>query len=155
VFCGERGIVVWDFHDLEDRPRNLVSTDKQINSCDFSPDGNILASSAGLIEGKGGVIHLWDFTNFQADPILLKGHSNTIETVVFSPEGRYLASSGLFRDKTIRIWDISKPDAYSFTIRGTEPSVLSFSHDGKLLASTDDGIIYLWDMSKVLGEFNP
>ncbi len=73
--------------------------------------------------------------------------------VAFSPDGKRLAStSGDNKDRSIKLWDTSTGEEL-LTLQGHEDSLglspLSFSPDGKRLASADnrDSTVKLWDAS--------
>ncbi|MCO5184689.1 MAG: hypothetical protein M9965_12215 [Anaerolineae bacterium] len=84
-------------------------------------------------------------SNFSA---ILHGHKDLVLSVAFSPDGVWLASSG--DDQTVRLWQVTDPDAPPLVLRGHEFVVRSvaFSPDGVWLASgSDDHTVRLWQVA--------
>lgn len=52
-------------------------------------------------------------------------------------------------DKTIKLWDVTKPQKAQNTLTGNKEGVwcLNYSHDGKrLLSASSDGLCKVWDV---------
>ncbi|MEZ4705574.1 MAG: BTAD domain-containing putative transcriptional regulator [Caldilineaceae bacterium] len=132
-----------------------------IMSIDYSPDGNTLANS--------GAEHvcLWQVATGQLQQTL-RGHTNRTRCVAFGPprlDGSQLLASGGY-DNTIRLWvlptDVPSASVFNPATSATPNSVLTghndavrslaFSPDGQLLASgSNDGAVWLWDLSVGMG----
>ena len=115
---------MWDVATGQPLGEVLKGHLEQINSLDFSPDGNMLASGS-----FDDTILLWDSDRIsptfgQTIAALLKGHDGNIWSVAFSPDGRLLASGGA--DGKIFIWDV---DEGSHTFGKPSGSNLS-GHEG-------------------------
>lgn len=130
---------IWNLHTHQ-LLRTLDAKPK-ISAVAFSPDGRTLANSAG-----GGVqmIQLWDTYTGNHKLNITQGGSS-IFYLVFSPDGQTLASATL--SDTIQLWDTTTgQERFTFdegsgggttTIRFRFGGPrLSFSPDGKILAST-------------------
>jgi WD40 repeat protein len=63
--------------------------------------------------------------------------------VAFSPDGRLLATAGVNCD--IRIWDVTTARRL-YTLKGHSTSAITFSPDGKRLASATGTVVLLWDV---------
>ncbi|KAG1818444.1 quinon protein alcohol dehydrogenase-like superfamily [Suillus subaureus] len=110
----------------------------------WTPNGKTLIS--GSVDSS---IRTWNTSNQIA---VLDGHTESVYGIAISPNGHVLTSAS--RDKTARLWNlndnqpISSPLNYANTI-----TVMSFSADGKLLATCcDDKSMYTWDVSAILEE---
>ncbi|MHC5914697.1 MAG: nSTAND1 domain-containing NTPase [Nostoc sp.] len=109
-----------------------------ITSIRFSPNGQQLASI-----GDKGMIYLWDLQGR-----LLKawqGHQGISRIIKFSPNGQQLLSTD---NNMIRLWDLQGQQLKAW--QGTQNENIlsvSFSPDGKRLATTGDGgNVYLWNL---------
>ncbi len=110
------------------------------HSVAFSPDGALLASSAGK------TITLWATKTGQRLN-RLEGHSDPVRSVVFSPNGQKLASGSW--DKTVKLWDVNTGNCIS-SLLGHQHWVwtVAFSPDGEQLVSgSADKTIKLWQVN--------
>ncbi|GBO52900.1 high-affnity carbon uptake protein Hat/HatR [Pseudanabaena sp. lw0831] len=112
-----------------------------ITSVAFSPDGKMLASGS-----NDNTIKLWSIEGKEL--ITIKGHSNKVLSIAFSPNGKMIASSS--HDNTIKLWDLEGRELITFTENHDNAPVmftsLTFSPNGKIIASAFDNTIKLWDL---------
>lgn len=114
----------------------LNTLQQETETLAFSPDNNILAASTR---------HEIRFIDTETwDEVLNLQYRNLFDgKLLFSPNGKMLASYG--RSTTTRIWDVVTqkvitPDGIK------EGSALAFSPDNKLMASSYDEGLVLWDI---------
>ncbi len=110
----------------------------------FSPDGKVLASGGGP-NPDGVVVNLWDLTTDQM-VASLKGNKGPVMSIAFSPNGSILAAgSGWGSDGgTCIVWIMTNSVFKPLTNLGNA-SFLSFSQDGKTIATVMWDEIRLWD----------
>ena len=97
--------------------------------------------------GRDGTIKLWDL-NSGMERMTLKGHDR-FSSVIVSPDGGTVASAG--GDGTIKFWNATTGQEEMTMEPGLDPVVtgglpIAFTPDGQTLASSDNGIIRLWDV---------
>jgi WD40 repeat protein len=115
--------------------RTFRASNKAIWDLSFSSDGRLLATANG-----DTTIKLWNLDGKELQSF--KGHTNYPTSVRFSPDGKIIASAGA--DKYIKLWSLEGKELK--TLRGNQEIFsLSFSPDGKTLASTSD-VVKIWQM---------
>ncbi len=134
---GGRHVKLWDTRRWWEIA--TLQHEQWVQTVAFSPDGQLLAAGDGSEEGPG-TVKVWDIERRQV-VVPLDGDPKNIKTVAFSPDGRYLASSGW--DGQLKVWDISNWNLLR-TIPHTGYYDIDFSHDGKMLASTNNGYVNIW-----------
>jgi WD40 repeat protein len=118
--------IINSLQELRADGSSLDSHQGFVNSVQFSPDGNILASG-----GADRRIRLW---NIQTGRIIytFDGHQEAITAMQFLPNGKILVSVGI--DRTIRFWDLERKQLLK-TIDAHEQAIhaLAISRDGKII----------------------
>ncbi|HEX9927830.1 MAG TPA: (d)CMP kinase, partial [Pyrinomonadaceae bacterium] len=137
---GDGTIRVWDAKSGK-KLQILKGHNGQINEVAWSPDGLRLASAA-----RDKTIRVWDAKRGEQLQTL-KGHNNDdIISVAWSPDGQFLASASV--DKTICLWEPTSGNALQVLEGHTgRLGTISFSSNGKWLASKSDGMTYEGDES--------
>ncbi|CAK70857.1 unnamed protein product (macronuclear) [Paramecium tetraurelia] len=131
--CKWKRIKINDIYSLDGHSR-------YVNTVNFSPDGNMLASCS-----LDKSIRLWDVKTGQ-QKAKLDGHDDAVSSVKFSPDGTTLVS--VSSDSSIRLWDVKTGQQFA-KLDGHSDAVYSvnFSPDGTTLASgSQDNSIRLWDV---------
>ena len=139
---------LWDV-DSGQETATLQGHTRFVHSVLFSPDGKTLA-----IAGRDSTVRLWDVDSGQ-ETATLEGHTSWVKLVSFSPDGRILASGsepnfgGLVdwvpRARVwVRLWDVDSGQEIA-TLQGH--AGVSFSPDGRILASGGAFGILLWNMT--------
>lgn len=119
--------------------KTLYGHTSRVRSVVYSPDGNLIASGS-----SDQTIRLWDVNNGQHLTIL-QGHTDQVRAVAFSPDGRSLVSGS--NDHKVRLWKINT-GRLSKTFQGhlNRIRAVAFSPDARMVASSSDGMIKLWDI---------
>ncbi len=124
------------------QPGPRVVSGVTLSSVVLSPDGKAIAAAEGLS------VHVWDVTTGK-ELLTLRGSPQGVYVLVFSPDRKILAGRGF--DQTTYLWDAetgkelrqikNKPKearaGVVFVFGGAGSPSLTFSPDGKTLASTE------------------
>lgn len=116
------------------------------SSCDFSPDGNILAAG-----NEVGQVEFWDIQS-KAIRMTLACHKKPVSTCSFSPDGQTLVTGG--EDDEIKLWH-ADTGALIGVFYGHSGMVSSciFSPDGEMIVSTSyDQLVKVWNAEDEKGE---
>jgi WD40 repeat protein len=152
VAGGERGqIEVWNVMtgSLVRAPFGNAKTLHTIFDVAFAPNGKTVASAS-----QDGTVRIWNATTGQqiGAPMIPSTSSSgdviAANAVQFSPDGRLLAT--LADDGAVSFWDptthrkIRSTDTPATTV-GTNGDKLTFSGDGKTLATVSAAGLHMWD----------
>ena len=146
----DEGIQIWRV----DSEMFLATIPVRARAAEFSPDGKYLAYA------NGDSVFLWDVEKRETvreltgdpQPSFKQGAEPRIRGITFHPDSRTLAVGS---DRcTVSLWDVETAKLLSYLELESEmyPNIMTFSHDGSLLAAaspnTDLGSrIHLWDIS--------
>ena len=132
---------LWDVHDWTER--FVITYTDSIWSANFSPDkkSKILATSV-----SDKTLRLWDVASEREIKALT--HTGRVRSVSFSPDGETIAGVG--SDRTVRLWNVATGNeigalTFEFNVNNFNVNNVSFSVDGKTLASAD-GTLRLWNL---------
>ena len=140
---GVTDVFLWDVATGTLR-NTLIGGSGRVNSVDFSPDGQILAT-----QHWNGEVCLWDVATGTRRNTL-EGHAFGFNLVRFSPDGSTLATRGGSEGAyTVLLWDVATGTRRN-TLIGHNSFIqnVSFSPDGQILsAGGADGTVVLWDVA--------
>ena len=103
----------------------------------FNPDGKTFATGM-----RNGTIKIWDAATGQ-ETLTLTSNISFAQPLAYSPDGKLLAAGG--DDGVARIWDAGTGQLV-LTLNGSAGiSGITFSHDGKLIATSGDATVKVWD----------
>ena len=128
---------LWDV-ETSAHKGTLTEHTEGISNVRFSPDGRTFVSSS-FNEDK---VILWDVGTWQRKAVL----DTDINCLALSPDSSTLAT-GSWRGE-LHLWDVaSGTHKVEFMGHLSNISSLTFSPDGKTLASSGEGKLYLWDVA--------
>ncbi len=112
----------------------------------WSPDGSLLASSAGWFDSTDNTVRLW-----QADGQVLatlSGHTQPVSALAWSPNSKILATGS--HDQTIKLWQADGTLIQTIDNQKGIVFALAWSPDGTILASGSvasptQNTVQLWD----------
>jgi RNA polymerase sigma factor (sigma-70 family) len=111
-----------------------------------APDSRTLATASGYQE-EGGALTLWDLATGAVRARLADRFG--VRCAAFSPDGKILAAGGW--DKKVRLYEVAT-GRLRVVLPGHEEAMLvnsvAFSADGKILVSTGDKTVKLWDVAQ-------
>ncbi|UOG90480.1 MAG: caspase family protein [Candidatus Thiothrix sulfatifontis] len=152
----DRSLMLWDVSSGMPIGKPWLAHQGTVEGVAFSPDGKQVVSG-----GWDGKLLLWDVnTGKQISEFWRDGNTAYISSVSFSPDGKLVISGG--HDNALTLWSMETKKPIGFPWRGHNDTITSvtFSHNGKLVASTSDnkkdniGEVILWDVetSTPIGE---
>ncbi|KAK2436637.1 transcriptional corepressor LEUNIG [Trifolium repens] len=114
-------------------------------SCDFSSDGNIVAS--GGLGNKPFICYMETGLYCGYSATTLESHLSTILEVRFQPGSNKFATCST--DKTVKLWDANTPEKPLFGFVGHNKVIsLDFDPSGGILCSSDTSELKVWDVNR-------
>lgn len=117
----------------------------------FSPDGKLVASAGD----RDKTVKVWDVAT--AKELATFPHGGTVISVAFSADSKTLAAGGQLDDAEgkplageIKLWDLTTGRQRGRLTRGKFSNKALFSPDGQTLAVSEEALVHLWDVDKVL-----
>jgi RNA polymerase sigma factor (sigma-70 family) len=146
---------VWDVARRAPR-ETLTDHTRVVNALSFHPNGKLLASAS-----DDATVRVWKVAGakLQGEQILYDAHAipavpfkkmrppDAVSSAVFSPDGKLLAWER--NDNAVVLWDVEAGREKAI-LEGHTRFIrrLTFSRDGKTLASAADDCIKLWDVAR-------
>jgi serine/threonine protein kinase len=111
----------------------------EVNTIDFSPDGQKFASGS-----DDKTIKIWNFSD-RRELNTLKGHTNWVYSVAISPDSQTLVSGS--KDNTVKIWNLNTGrELRSLKGHASYVDTVAISPDGQKFASGSyDKTIKIWN----------
>jgi WD40 repeat protein len=142
----DRTIHLWQPHSVT----RVKECDAPISALAFSPNGVLIASASGSS---------LEIVDLQSKEVTFLGQVGKQPSLVFSPGGKSLASASADACCEIRVWNLQTGQMRVLKDTSKGPSSISFSPDGRWLATADSELsnaaIRVWDLetgtSHVLG----
>jgi len=151
-------VKIWDVATRKEKVA-LKGHPKPVLSVAYSPDGKTLASGgiAYSLDGKDvaqgnddQTIKFWDLATGKEKPFLMV-NKPTVDALAFSPDGTMLAAATTGGDQNnwfpaIKVWAVATGKEQAALKDTTYTKFISFSPDGKTLASAVHSGVKLWDV---------
>ena len=146
---------VWNLQ-AKQHVKFLITPFREMKYLKFSPDDRFLVCGGPVpirfihdnlaVVGYGAQSYImWELPNWQRQKEIQRGH---IENLVFSPDGKICVSANDQSSprRGVELWSVKSGAPITFL--PTQARGVSFSHDGRMLATGGwDGIIQLWELT--------
>lgn len=135
--CEDFTIQLWHI-DGGEHPRILVGHKEFARVVQFSPKGDLLASSSDYYPE----VKIWNLETSECVLTLL-GHTQTINDLQFSRDQRFLVTAS--KDQTAKLWNLATGICLQNWVHDSSVQTVAFSFDGVWVASGCDGCeVKLW-----------
>jgi len=145
----DKTVRLWDPSTFQERAAFKGHTDR-VNCLAWSPDGKVIGSAT-----QNGVVKLWDVAADTERTVPARWRvqeGGPAASIAISPDGKFLAwASGPF----VKVWDLARDEEHAtinLRFDGSYPGCVSFSSDGRVLATGCGGLgnvpgsAKLWDV---------
>jgi cytochrome c-type biogenesis protein CcmH/NrfG len=144
--CRDSAVRLWGLGEGTPRERDVLRVPwGEVQSVVFSPDGQLLASTAGGLDdngkNRGGEVTLWDLATREPRSTFSGGSAEGFGPVAFSADGQMLAAAD--QGGRILVWHVSGETLYDRKLPGPVLGV-AFAPDGRHLATVNsDTTVYV------------
>ncbi|KAF9346580.1 hypothetical protein BGX34_003797 [Mortierella sp. NVP85] len=124
---------------VQARRERILTEDDQVNSCAYSPNGELFAVGLG-----NNNISVYKTSNWERIRTLT-GHTNIVSSVAFSPMSNLIASGSY--DRTARLWDVETGSMLR-TLTGHSESVYCIAYSSQrdqVASGSSDNTVRIWD----------
>ncbi|MBE0685805.1 MAG: hypothetical protein IH585_07375, partial [Anaerolineaceae bacterium] len=113
--------------------------------CTFSPDGNLIISTA-----ENDTLRVWEIDSNRT--MTMKGHTGKVRACACFPDGRFILTAS--DDWTLKVWELPAPQAMSNykekSVRieknnFSKDAIIGYSQDGRFVVYADDRNVYKFD----------
>jgi WD40 repeat protein len=137
----DRSVILWDVATGEPRHPPLTGHRGAVTSIAFHREGRLLVTG-----GTDHSVRLWDTETGTPVGEPLLAHNSWVNSVAFSPDGTLLASAG--QDGGLLLWRQveGRRRAERLNIKSTTPIPALAYAPNRLLASSADNLVQLWNL---------
>lgn len=134
-------VVLWDLANAE-RLAVLGTHSSMVTSAWISPQGEV-----GATTGGDGLVQIGDLRRHECRRTLY-GHTHWTGSVCLSGDLRYAVSSGMYDDRTLRLWDLNTGACVRiFDELPAAANRVQLTLNGSFgLSAGEDGKIRVWDV---------
>ncbi len=143
TIIGGRRVKLWDADTGQLREQRELPIEDSRLTC-LSPDGGTLAIQGVNFDAP---LDIWDVSSGKRRHRLKMPEGQGIYRAAFSPDGKTLAVAEYGLKRIVRLWDMESGEQRLLNEQAQTPEGLTFSPDGKRLATAGHSHITCWNLA--------